>query len=75
MTPDVYLLEFARAVRDMQTKQKAYFQCRQKGILYDAIEAEKRVAKMVKEILGDDKKKDKRQLEIKFEDDAPKGKQ
>lgn len=69
MTPDIYLLEFARAVRDMQTKQKAYFQSRQKELLFDAIEAEKRVAKMVKEILGDDKKKDKRQLEIKFEDE------
>ena len=68
MTPDVYLLEFARAVRDMQTKQKAYFQSRQKELLYDAIQAEKRVAKMVKEILPDVTKKDKRQLEIKFED-------
>ena len=68
MTSDICLLDFARAVRDMQTKQKAYFQCRQKEILYDAIEAEKRVAKMVKEILGDDKKKDKRQLEIKFKE-------
>lgn len=68
MTPDVYLMEFARAVRDMQTKQKAYFQTRQKELLFDAIEAEKRVAKMVKEILGDEKKKDKRQLEIKFEE-------
>lgn len=68
MTPDIYLLDFARAVRDMQTKQKAYFQCRQKELLYDAIEAEKRVAKMVKEVLGDDKKKDKRQLEINFEE-------
>ena len=67
MTPDIYLLEFARAVRDMQTKQKAYFQSRQKELLYDAIQAEKRVAKMVKEILPDDKKIDKRQLEIKFE--------
>ena len=52
----------------MQTKQKAYFQTRQKELLFDAIEAEKRVAKMVKEILGDEKKKDKRQLEIKFEE-------
>ena len=69
MTPDIYLLDFARAVRDMQTKQKAYFQSRQKELLFDAIEAEKRVAKMVKEVLGDDKKKDKRQLEIKFEED------
>ena len=68
MTPDIYLLEFARAVRGMQTKQKAYFQTRQKELLFDAIEAEKRVAKMVKEILGDEKKKDKRQLEIKFEE-------
>ena len=68
MTPDIYLLDFARAVRDMQTKQKAYFQSRQKELLFDAIEAEKRVAKMVKEILGDDKKKDKRQLEIKFDE-------
>lgn len=67
MTPDIYLLEFARAVRDMQTKQKAYFQSRQKELLYDAIQAEKRVAKMVKEILPDETKKDKRQLEIKFE--------
>lgn len=25
MTPDIYLLDFARAVRDMQTKEKAYF--------------------------------------------------
>ena len=41
MTPDVYLMEFARAVRDMQTKQKAYFQTRQKELLFDAIEAEK----------------------------------
>ena len=53
----------------MQTKQKAYFQSRQKELLFDAIEAEKRVAKMVKEVLGDDKKKDKRQLEIKFEEE------
>ena len=68
MTPDIYLLEFARAVRDMQAKQKAYFQSRQKELLYDAIQAEKRVAKMVKEILPDEKKKDKRQLEIKFEE-------
>jgi hypothetical protein len=68
MSTENYLLEFARAVRDMQTKQKAYFQCRQKELLYDAIEAEKRVAKRVVEILGDDKKKDKRQLEIKFEE-------
>lgn len=70
MTPDIYLLEFARAVRDMQTKQKAYFQSRQKELLYDAIQAEKRVAKMVKEILPDEKKKDKRQLEIKFEENG-----
>lgn len=68
MKPDFYLLEFARAVRDMQTKQKAYFQSRDKGILLDAIKAEKRVAKMVKEILPDETKKDKRQLEIKFEE-------
>ena len=67
MKPDFYLLEFARAVRDMQTKQKAYFQCRQKELLFDAIQAEKRVAKMVKEILPDETKKDKRQLELKFE--------
>lgn len=67
MNPDIYLIEFARAVRDMQTKQKAYFQSRQKELLYDAIQAEKRVAKMVKEILPDETKKDKRQLEIKFD--------
>lgn len=67
MKPDIYLLEFARAVHDMQTKQKAYFQSRQKELLYDAIQAEKRVAKMVKEILPDETKKDKRQLEIKFD--------
>lgn len=68
MKPDTYLLEFARAVRDMQTKQKAYFQSRDKDILLDAIKAEKRVAKMVKEILPDETKKDKRQLEINFEE-------
>lgn len=67
MKPDIYLLEFARAVRDMQTKQKVYFQSRQKELLYDAIQAEKRVAKMVKEILPDETKKDKRQLEINFD--------
>lgn len=67
MKPDIYLLEFARAVRDMQTKQKAYFQSRQKELLFDAIQAEKRVSKMVKEILPDETKKDKRQLELKFE--------
>lgn len=67
MNSDFYLMEFARAVRDMQTKQKAYFQSRQKELLFDAIQAEKRVAKMVKEILPDENKKDKRQLEIKFE--------
>lgn len=72
MKPDFYLMEFARAVRDMQTKQKAYFQSRQKEMLFDAIEAEKRVAKMVKEILPDETKKDKRQLEIKFEENERK---
>jgi hypothetical protein len=60
MSTENYLLEFARAVRDMQTKQKAYFQSRQKEILYDAIQAEKRVAKMVKQILGDEKKTNKK---------------
>lgn len=70
MYPHRYLLEFARAVRDMQTKQKAYFQSRDKDILIDAIQAEKRVAKMVKEILPDETKKDKRQLEIKFEENG-----
>lgn len=68
MKPDFYLMEFAREVRDMLTKQKAYFQSRDKDILIDAIKAEKRVAKMVKEILPDETKKDKRQLEIKFEE-------
>lgn len=70
MKPDFYLMEFARAVRDMQTKQKAYFQSRQKELLFDAIQAEKRVAKMVKEILPDETKKDKRQLEINFEENG-----
>lgn len=66
MMSDPYLLEFARAVRDMQTKQKLYFQTRQKELLFDAIQAEKKVAKMVKEILPDKPTTDKRQLEIKF---------
>ena len=67
MKPEEYLLEFARAVRDMQTKQKVYFKTRQKELLFDAIEAEKRVAKMVKDILPPEELKDKRQLEFKFE--------
>lgn len=66
MTSDAYLLEFARAVRDMQTKQKLYFQTRQKELLFDAIQAEKKVAKMVKQILPDKPIKDKRQLELNF---------
>lgn len=65
---DTYVFDFARAVRDMQNKQKVYFKYRQKEMLFDAIEAEKKVAKMVKEILPDTEKKDKRQLEIKFEE-------
>lgn len=64
---DTYVFEFARAVRDMQNKQKVYFKYRQKEMLFDSIEVEKKVAKMVIDILGDDKKKDKRQLEIDFE--------
>lgn len=68
MKPEEYLLEFARAVRDMQTKQKVYFKTRQKELLFDAIEAEKRVAKMVKEILPPEELKDKRQLEFKFDE-------
>lgn len=66
MTADNLLLDFARAVRDMQTKQKLYFQTRQKELLFDAIQAEKKVAKMVKQILPDNPTTDKRQLEIKF---------
>lgn len=68
MKPDTYLLEFARAVRDMQTKQKIYFKSKDYDTLIVAIQAEKRVAEMVKEILPDETKKDKRQLEIKFEE-------